>query len=333
MNHNLSILYISPLLLLFLSILLMTEQIQQQAFTETVQLSGWSNGTPMPTPRTEITATNIENNIYVIGGFDKSGKVLDTVEVYNIKNDSWKAVTPLLQPLHHTAAASNFNNNIYVIGGYTNNNWVPSAKLFIYNLNNDTWTEGPSMSTARGALTAVFIDDILYAIGGEGESGIMDINEAYNSKTNNWVSKSPMPTPRHHVTSAVVDGNVYVIGGRVQGISPITNVNVTEMYDPKIDTWMTLESMPSKRSGISAASINNTSIYVFGGEELTKTYNNNEKFNVKSNEWEPQERLPTARHGLAVVSANDDDKIYVIGGGSEPGLSVTSVNEIFNIRE
>ena len=29
----------------------------------------------MPTPRTEIAATNIGNNIYVIGGFDKTGKV------------------------------------------------------------------------------------------------------------------------------------------------------------------------------------------------------------------------------------------------------------------
>ena len=113
------------------------------------------------------------------------------------------------------------------------------------------------MPNARGALTAVFIDDILYAIGGEGESGVVGINEAYNSKTNNWISKSPMPTPRHHVASAVVDGNVYVIGGRVQGVSPITNVNVNEMYNPKEDKWIKFESMPSKRSGISAASINN----------------------------------------------------------------------------
>jgi N-acetylneuraminic acid mutarotase len=85
------------------------------------------------------------------------------------------------------------------------------------------------MPTARGALTAVFIGEILYAIGGEGENGIMDINEAYNSKNNNWISKSPMHTARHHAASAVVDGNVYVVGGRVQGVSPITNVNVNEM--------------------------------------------------------------------------------------------------------
>jgi len=330
MTYNL---FISSIfhLLLFFSILLMIGQIQQQqAFPETAE-SSWSNGTAMPTPRTEITATNIRNDIYVIGGFDKSGNVLDTVEIYNIKNDSWKTVSPLPQPLHHTAASSS-NGKIYVVGGYTNNNWLPSAKLFIYSPNNDTWREGPPMPTARGALTAVFIDEILYAIGGEGESRIMDINEAYNLKTNNWISKSPMPTPRHHAASAVVDGNVYLIGGRVQGVSPITNVNVNEMYNPKEDKWMILESMPSKRSGISAASINNTTIYVFGGEDITKTYNNNEKYNVKNNKWESKEHMPTARHGLAAVSANDD-KIYVIGGGPEPGLSVTSVNEIFNIRE
>jgi N-acetylneuraminic acid mutarotase len=303
---------------------------QQQAFPETID-SSWSNGTDMLTPRTEITATNIGNNIYVIGGFDKYDNVLDTVEVYNIKNDSWKTVSPLPEPLHHTATASS-NGKIYVVGGYTNNNWLPSAKLFIYSPKNDTWTEGPPMPTARGALTAVFIDEMLYAIGGEGESGTVDINEAYNSKTNNWISKSSMPTPRHHVASAVIDGNVYVIGGRVHGVSPITNVNVNEMYNPNEDKWMTIESMPSKRSGISAAPINNTTIYVFGGEDITKTYNNNEKYNIKNNKWESKEPMPTARHGLVAVSATDD-KIFVIGGGPEPGLSVTSVNEIFNIRE
>jgi N-acetylneuraminic acid mutarotase len=327
MKYTLFLSSVFPLLSFFF-ILLMFVSIQQHAFTETTE-SIWSIGKSMPTPRTEITATIINDNIYVIGGFDKSGKVLDTVEVYNIKNDSWKVIAHLPQPLHH-AAATAFNGNIYVIGGYTNNNWLPSAKLFIYDPKRDIWTEGSSMPTARGALTTVFLEGILFAMGGEGENGIMDTNEAYNSKTKTWISKSPMPTARHHAASAVVDGNVYVIGGRIEGSLPITNVNVTEMYDPKMDKWIKLDPMPSKRSGISAASINNT-IYVFGGEDITKTYNNNEKYNVKDNKWESKESLPTARHGLSAVSV--DDKIYVIGGGPEPGLSVTSVNEIFNTRE
>jgi hypothetical protein len=44
--------------------------------------------------------------------------------------------------------------------------------------------------------------------------------------------------------------------------------------------------------------------------------------------------VPTARHGLAAVSVVDDEdnKISVIGGGPQPGLSVTNVNEIFHVR-
>jgi len=332
MKYNpFAVLVVFALLLVFM--ILTFGSGQQQAFTETAE-SSWSNGASIPTPRTEVTATIIgDDNIYVIGGLDKSGKVLDTVEVYNIKNDTWKTVAPLPQPLHHTAASS-LNGKIYVIGGSSSpiDNWIPSNKLFIYDPIEDKWIEGKPMPTARGAINTNFINGILYVIGGYGSSQIVDVNEAYDPLSNKWISKSSMPTPRHHAASAVIDDQLFVIGGRTVGLYPIVNTNITERYDPIEDKWMTLESMPSERSGISAASINNTAtIYVFGGEDLTKTYNNNEKYDVKSNEWESQEPLPTPRHGLAAVSTNDD-KIYVIGGGPTSGLSVTSVNEIFNIR-
>jgi hypothetical protein len=71
-----------------LIIIFLTQQLQHLAFSENHSL--WSFGKNMPTPRTEIEATIISDNIYVIGGFDNTGKVLDTVEVYDIKNDSWK---------------------------------------------------------------------------------------------------------------------------------------------------------------------------------------------------------------------------------------------------
>src|SRR6476660_8363703 len=68
--------------------------------------SSWSNKMNMPTPRSEIAATNIEGNIFVIGGFDESGKALATVESYNVFNDSWKSITPLPEPMHHTTAST-----------------------------------------------------------------------------------------------------------------------------------------------------------------------------------------------------------------------------------
>src|SRR5918998_4280131 len=89
--------------------------------------SFWTAGAPMPTPRTEVTAAVLEEDIYVIGGFDEFGQVTDIVEVYNIANNTWSTSVPLPEPLHHTAAAS-FNGKIYVVGGYTAP-WSPTNNL------------------------------------------------------------------------------------------------------------------------------------------------------------------------------------------------------------
>jgi N-acetylneuraminic acid mutarotase len=312
----------------------------QTATTTTTAESFWTDGAPMPTPRTEVTAAVLDDEIYVIGGFYEFGQVTDIVEVYNIANNTWsKAAAPLPEPLHHTAAAS-YNDKIYVVGGYTAP-WSPSNKLFIYDPVQNSWQEGRPMPTARGALNVNFVGGILYAIGGSSDRPLGS-NEAYDPSNDTWTSKALMPTARHHAGSAVVDGKIFVIGGRISG--SLENISVNEAYDPEQDTWITnLEAMPSKRSGIAAAaaaaaataenasSINASNIYVFGGEEPLRTFNNNEKYDASTNKWTSEPPMPTARHGLAAVYI-EDDKIYVIGGGPQPGLSVSGANEIFNVR-
>jgi N-acetylneuraminic acid mutarotase len=130
-------------------------------------------------------------------------------------------------------------------------------------------------------------------------------------------------------SSSVVNRKLYAIDGKVAGISPTVNVDVNEVYTPEKNTWTSLASMPSKRSGIAAADIDSESIYVFGGEEPSKTFNNNERYDTKTNKWFVETPTPTARHGLGVASV--DDRIYVLGGGPQPGLSVSNANEIFHV--
>src|SRR5215203_5386893 len=261
----------------------------QRTSTATTE-SFWTAGAPMPTPRTEVTAAVLKDDIYVIGGFDESSQVTDIVEVYNITNNTWTKAAPLPEPLHHTTTAS-YDDKIYVIGGYTAP-WSPSNKLFIYDPVQNKWQEGNPMPTARGALNVNFID-----------------------------------------------GKIFVIGGRISG--SLENISVNEAYDPEQDKWITnLEAMPSKRSGIAAVAavaafpVNGSSsnIYVFGGEEPSKTFNNNEKYDANTNKWTSEPPMPTARHGLGAVYIEEDNKIYVIGGGPQPGLSVTDANEIFHVR-
>jgi N-acetylneuraminic acid mutarotase len=291
----------------------------------------------MPTPRSEIAATNIDGNIYVIGGFDGSGKALDTVEIYNVYNDSWKEIAPLPEPLHHTIASSH-NGKIFVVGGFTSDvgDWVPTNKLFIYDPLKDEWKEGKPMPTARGALAATFVKGTLFAIGGQQSSDIdsseiLNTNEAYDPTTDTWTAKKSMPTSRHHAASTAVDGKIYVIGGRAVVNSSIINLNINEMYSPEKNEWISLVPMPSKRSGIAATSYND-SIFVFGGEDAggvdPKTYGNNELFIPATGLWTSKESLPTPRHGLSAT--NVDSKIFAIGGGPEAGLSISNANEVFS---
>ena len=314
-----------------------SDSIFQISYSEVSHKSFWSNGKNMPTARSEIAATNIRENIYVIGGFDRSGKALDIAENYNVLNDSWKAISPLPEPLHHTTALSH-DGKIYVVGGFTSDvgEWIPTNKLFIYDPIKNEWKEGKSMPTARGALTATFVNGILYAVGGQQSSDIessqiLKTNEAYDPISDTWTSKTSMPTAKHHAASTAIDGKIYVIGGRSVANSSMINLNVNEMYVPQKDAWLSLEPMPSKRSGIAAASMNNT-IFVFGGEDADgkdpMTHHNNEKYDPVTDLWTSEEPMPTARHGLTATSVSD--KIFVIGGGPQAGLSVSNVNEIFH---
>ena len=148
----------------------------------------WTTGANMITPRTDGTGTNLNDNVYVIGGFNNKGKSSYKVEYHDPKTNIWNTVARLPLPLDHAASAS-YNGSLYVVGGYRSSNvpaTIPSDKLFIYNSLNNSWREGKSMPQARGALTAQFINGTLYAVGGVGKSGVTNNNTAYDPHTNTW---------------------------------------------------------------------------------------------------------------------------------------------------
>src|SRR5918993_3097016 len=78
------------------------------------QLRGkWQIRTPMPSVRTEVAAVELGGKIYVVGGYQKNG---DLVEEYDPAQDSWRRRASLPRPLHH-AGATAVRGKIYVIGG------------------------------------------------------------------------------------------------------------------------------------------------------------------------------------------------------------------------
>lgn len=71
-------------------------------------------------------------------------------------------------------------------------------------------------------------------------------------------------------------------------------------------------------------------IYVFGGEDPTGTFSNNEKYDPATSKWISETKMPTARHGLVAVGI--DNNIHVVGGGPRPGGSGSNLNELYHVR-
>jgi N-acetylneuraminic acid mutarotase len=295
------------------------------------QEHGWTLGSPMPTPRTEIAAAIMDGKIYIVGGKTKT-ELTDVVEVYDPSSDTWSTnISRLPLPIDHIGLDT-YNGKLYAVGGFIEpdkgSHRRATNSLLIYDPVKNKWEEGEPMPTARAGLTAKFIDGILYAIGGStgDNEGQVGLNEAYDPKTNSWTEKAPMPTARHHITSQLVDGKLYVIGGRETDVP--SSIDTNEMYDPKQDKWVTLEPMPTKRSSIASAYLDG-GIYVFGGEKEEGSFDTNERYDIKTNRWTEDIPMPTARLGLESVEY--DGKVYVIGGKeSQPRRSATDVNEVFH---
>jgi N-acetylneuraminic acid mutarotase len=318
--------------------------VESQSPSDSDSKSYWTISKDMPEARNELSAVGVNESIYVIGGEDiaAGGSQKDTIEIYDSTTDQWlgKENAPMPEGLDHTAAVV-YNDKIYVVGGFLQHK-VPTDKLYIYDIIEDEWTEGESLPSARGALTAEIINGTLYAIGGLNSSQIpVNTNEAYDLESNSWTTKAPMPTARHHLSSAVVDGRLFALGGRILGNGvpsedldeARSNFANNEVYDPQTDSWSIHQPMLTKRSGFTAATTGGE-IYVFGGEGIGESYDSVERYDPENDVWHYELPMPTDRMGLKAIPFTD--KIYVLGGqiiNNGSGLIPLKVNEVFHVNK
>lgn len=64
-------------------------------------------------------------------------------------------------------------------------------KLYVYNPDYNTWTQGANLPGARGAMTANFVDGILYVVGGVDNQKTLDSLLAYDPSLMNGLKSHP----------------------------------------------------------------------------------------------------------------------------------------------
>src|SRR5262249_13263093 len=84
----------------------------------------------------------------------------------------------------------------------------------------------------------------VYVVGGfDGAGHAVATVEAYDPPTDRWIQRASLPAPLHHVNLASVAGKLYVVGALSGGSFGATGT--TLVYDPALDTWTPLPSMPA----------------------------------------------------------------------------------------
>jgi N-acetylneuraminic acid mutarotase len=104
-------------ILIFLALNIMV--FDGSARAQSATLGEWSEKTPMPTARKEISNATVflDGKIYVIGGVSGNGSMVSLVEAYDPETDTWEARASLPITVWRTIAAA-ADGKLFVFGGY-----------------------------------------------------------------------------------------------------------------------------------------------------------------------------------------------------------------------
>jgi hypothetical protein len=273
----------------------------------------------LPVPRTEVTGTAWQGRIVVAGGLTVDGSASSLVHAYDARRDSWERLPDLPVALHHTALGV-LAGDLYAVGGYSGRRpWVPEQRVWVLSRGATSWREGPPLSVARGALAVASTGDSLVAIGGVGPSGAQGSADLLSDSAGRWQPIKSLATTREHLAATTGPAGVLAIAGRAGGLA--SNRNSVEVFAG--GGWRPAPSLSHARGGIAAATVGDLPCVV-GGEEPRGTIAPVEC--LANDGWVVVADLKTPRHGLAAVGL--DRGLHVIGGGPQPGLTVSDAHEV-----
>lgn len=258
----------------------------------------------------------------MVGGLTASGEATPRVDLYDPATDSWSRVSDLPVPIHHTAVVE-FGDRLWVVGGYTieQGEWKPLARVWSLGAGDGGWREEPPLSTARGALAAMVVGDQIVAGGGVGEDGtVLASVEVFGGEI--WSPGPDMTEPREHFAMA----GTLAVAGRQGGLT--TNLDGVEALAVEGGEWSSAGTLQRSRGGIGAAVVSGR-VCVAGGEEPDGTLAEVECLSPEGS-WEIVAHLVQPRHGLAVIAL--EGALHVVGGGPEPGLTVSDAHEVITIE-
>ncbi len=262
----------------------------------------WEYQTGIPTRRHSPTVSQVEGNLYVVGGY--SGSHLATMEMYDLTAGNWVS-KPSLQIARSGHSASVIGSKIYVLGG----NWTLDS-MESYDIDSGVWSSEPSMITPRNSHDSCVHDGKIYVFGGRNDNTPVTTVEMYDPNTGTWSVKASNSKLHFGVSCVTVGDDIYVIGGD-------NNENGYEIYNTLTDTWTYSGSLNSTMQYGFSASLIDGKIYLIGGYNARTAV---EVFDPNTESWIAKSSMPEGIHNMG--STNINGIVYIVGGRNSSSNSI-----------
>jgi N-acetylneuraminic acid mutarotase len=249
----------------------------------------WAKKRPMRLASHHVAFATLNNKIYAFGGFTypDSGppgwNAVNNAWEYDPATDEWKELAPM--PTKRGAASAGVaNGKIYVTGGANslpgvNENGIHPARphnvvatVEEYDPVANSWKTVRPLLLARNHHVTVGVGDKIYVIGGRvgaafisSASNNVDLVEMYDPATDLWTPRTRMPTARSAIGAGVYNNQILVAGGEGQDQRFLAAFKAVEAYDPVLNRWQVLPSMPHPRHGLAVGAIGNR-LYTVSGD-------------------------------------------------------------------
>ncbi len=297
-----------------------------------VRAAGWITAPPVGTGPTQETATvALAGKLYVIGGFDETLAVVDTLQTFDTASCAWSLGPTLPRPVHHANAAVH-GGRIYVLGAMEGTSFTAVGHVWSWAPGEATWTQHAAMPAGqqRGAGVTATIDDRIYLVGGLRGGSVTQVS-SYDPATDTWdTTLPPLPVTRDHGCGGVVGGTLYMTGGRSTSITGLQGE--VYAYTPG-GAWETKAAMPTPRGGTACGVVDGLHIVVVGGEgngaAASGVFPQVEVYTPGTNTWTALDPMVTPRHGMG--AAGIGNSLYVPGGATVQAFGAVDTFEILTL--
>jgi N-acetylneuraminic acid mutarotase len=134
-----------------------------------------------------------------------------------------------------------------------------SGPVYSFTTRDCPWFYKRELPSPRYGFGTAVVNSKIYVVGGtDGLNFLSEVLE-YDPLLDTWVRKADMPTPRCKLAVAVWNNLIYAIGGQRTGA-----VDNNEVFDPQLNVWSTLTSLPVTNDNFTSAHAIKGKIYTNG---------------------------------------------------------------------